>query len=143
MDSAANFNNFVILDDEMLNNHICTKVIKDVFPDANIKSFTEPEKGFQHIAHLYSQPGYEESTILLLDIIMPVMNAWVFLEEFEKLNNRAKENVKIYILSSSVSKADMTRANANKYVEYYLIKPLTRESVHLMVHILNRKSAQK
>ena len=123
----------------MLNNQICTKVIKGLYPEAHVIDFTNPKTGFDYLVNKYADPNYKEKTILLLDIVMPVMNAWVFLAEFEKLSDDIKDNIKIYILSSSVSKSDMARANSNKYVEYYLIKPLTRESIHLMVHVLHKK----
>jgi response regulator RpfG family c-di-GMP phosphodiesterase len=77
--------------------------------------------------------------VLLLDIIMPGMDAWDFLKEFESFEPSLKDRIKIYILSSSVDKKDMMKANADKHVEYYLMKPLTSESIHLMVHVLNKK----
>jgi response regulator RpfG family c-di-GMP phosphodiesterase len=70
---------------------------------------------------------------------MPEMNAWAFLDEFDKLDELTKSRIRIYILSSSVDRSDMDRARANKHVEYYLIKPLTGESIKLMVHVLNKK----
>ena len=70
---------------------------------------------------------------------MPVMNAWEFLEQFETLSDEVKDRIKIFILSSSVDKNDMAKAKANKYVEYYLIKPLTDETIHLIVHMLHKK----
>jgi two-component SAPR family response regulator len=58
---------------------------------------------------------------------------------FDKLDESVKARVKVHILSSSVNKADMDRAQLNKNVEYYLIKPLTKESIRLIVHVLERR----
>jgi CheY-like chemotaxis protein len=68
-----------------------------------------------------------------------VMDAWDFLELFDKLDPSVKSRVKVHILSSSVNKDDMARAQSNKNVEYYLIKPLTKESIRLIVHVLERR----
>jgi CheY-like chemotaxis protein len=133
------FNNFIIVDDDKINNKLCKVVIEGVYPDANIADFTDPEEGFDYIVKHYAQPGNQDRAILLLDIIMPVMDAWDFLEQFEKLDEDVKNRIKIYILSSSVDKGDMIKANNNKYVEYYLIKPLNAESIHLMVHVLHKR----
>jgi CheY-like chemotaxis protein len=70
---------------------------------------------------------------------MPVMDAWDFLELFEQLDERTKARVKVHILSSSVNKRDMLRAQSDKNVEYYLIKPLTKESIRLIVHVLSKR----
>jgi CheY-like chemotaxis protein len=71
--------------------------------------------------------------------MMPVMDAWDFLDKFDKLDELTKSRIKIYILSSSINKNDMARAQSNKYVEYYLIKPLNKESIRLIVHVLHKR----
>ncbi|MCW3121986.1 MAG: response regulator containing a CheY-like receiver domain and an DNA-binding domain [Flavipsychrobacter sp.] len=135
----TNSNDFVIIDDDAINNTLCRKIIEKTFPNAEIADFTDPQEGFDHIARKYANTTGDEKTILLLDISMPVMNAWEFLEGFEQLGGNIKDRVKVHILSSSVNKQDMLRAQANKYVEYYLIKPLTKESIRLIVHVLNKR----
>ncbi len=133
-------NNFIIIDDDKVNNKVCTKILEQMYPKAGIVDFLEARKGLDYIAEKFTQ-NENERAVLLLDIIMPVMNAWDFLEEFEKLSESIKSRIKIYILSSSVDKNDMAKAHANKYVEYYLIKPLTKESIHLIVHVLEKRLA--
>lgn len=134
-------NNFIIIDDDKLNNKLCRTILEKAYPESSVMDFTDPVKGLQYIADKYSDPKAEEHAILLLDIMMPVMNAWDFLEKFDQLLETVKNRVKIYILSSSIDNSDMKRAQDNKYVEYYLIKPLTKESIKLLVHVLNRKMA--
>ena len=67
------------------------------------------------------------------------MTAWDFLEVFNTFSQTIKDKVKVYILSSSVDKADMMRAQNDPNVEYYLIKPLTKESIRLIIHVLGRR----
>jgi response regulator RpfG family c-di-GMP phosphodiesterase len=133
------FNNFIIIDDDRINNVMCAKIIETIYPKANITDFVDAQKGLDYIASKYSAEGSSEKAILLLDILMPEMDAWDFLSAFDKLNQAVKDSIKIYILSSSVDKADMSRAQSNKYVEYYLIKPLNKESIRLMVHVLHKR----
>lgn len=131
--------NFVIIDDDKLNNKLCRTIIEKTYPQSLIVDFTDPVAGFNYVAEKYSQPDSDERAILLLDIMMPVMDAWGFLERFEKLGDEAKSRIRIYILSSSIDKGDMARAQSNKHVEYYLIKPLTKESIKLIVHVLQKR----
>jgi len=138
----SNFNDFIIIDDDEINNSVCRKIIEKTYPGANIADFTDPKEGFGYIIDKYSKQD-SSIAILLLDISMPVMNAWEFLELFEIQDDKLKKRVKIHILSSSVNKSDMSRAQSNKNVEYYLIKPLTKESIRLIVHVLNRRAEIK
>jgi two-component SAPR family response regulator len=130
---------FIIIDDDAINNMLCRKIIEKNYPGSQIADFTDPEEGFHFMVNKYSNPGRDEKVILLLDINMPVMDAWDFLTLFEGVNELVKDRVKIHILSSSVNKADMARAQSDKNVEYYLIKPLTKESIKLIVHVVNKR----
>ncbi len=131
--------NFLIIDDDKINNKLCRKIIEKTYPSSEIVDFTDPVEGFRYLENTFSAPDTSNGAILLLDISMPVLNAWDFLEQFHTLDEIVKQRVCIYILSSSVDVRDMERANANQYVEYYLIKPLTRESIKLMVYALAKK----
>ena len=69
------------------------------------------------------------------------MDAWEFLDRFDQLDEDLKKRVRIYILSSSVDKRDMERAQANRNVVYYLIKPLTIESIRLLTLVQKKKGS--
>ena len=128
---------FIVIDDDEFNNKICTVTLEKIDQTADIKTFLSPVEGFSHIVKEYSKPD-NESAVLFLDINMPVMNGWEFLERFDELDPAIKQRVKIYILSSSVDKRDIEKAKANKNVVHYLIKPLTKETIRLITYSQNR-----
>ena len=130
---------FIVIDDDALNNKICRACIEKLYKDAPVATFTDPKLGFEHLEVEYSSNSHEDTAILFLDINMPVMNGWEFLELFEKLEEKIKNRIKIYILSSSVDKRDMEKAQANKNVVYYLIKPLTKETIALITYAQKKK----
>ena len=130
---------FIVIDDDEFNNKICSVTLEKIDKSSNIKTFLSPVEGFAHIVTEYSRTDNNESAVLFLDINMPVMNGWEFLDRFEELAPTIKNRIKIYILSSSVDKADMMRAQNDPNVEYYLIKPLTKESIRLIIHVLGRR----
>jgi two-component SAPR family response regulator len=121
---------FLVIDDDALSNRICEFLItsKAVFASATIQCFTIPEEGLEYIKHHYVKAN-APLTILLLDINMPAINGWEFLEIFGDLDVSIKEHIKIYIFSSSVNVRDKEIAGLNKHVIDYIVKPLTKEKV--------------
>lgn len=67
--------------------------------------------------------------IILLDLSMPIMNGWQFLEEFTLLNPMIGKTITIYICSSSISPDDVARAKAISEVTDYIIKPVNKEKL--------------
>lgn len=63
--------------------------------------------------------------VILLDINMPVMNGWEFIEEFKKLKPAFSKNIMLYVVSSSVDRTDVEKAKSLSNVHDYLIKPMT------------------
>ena len=67
--------------------------------------------------------------IILLDLSMPIMNGWQFLEEYNKLNPTIGKKITIYICSSSISPDDITRAKTISEVSDFIIKPITKDKL--------------
>ena len=60
--------------------------------------------------------------MILLDLNMPVMNGWTFLEELEK--TEVSSQAKVAIVTSSIDRADREKAEEFETVEFFLTKPL-------------------
>lgn len=71
--------------------------------------------------------------IILLDLNMPIMNGWQFLEEYTKLNPTIGKKITIYICSSSISPDDIARAKTISEVSDFIIKPLTKNKLIDMI----------
>jgi response regulator RpfG family c-di-GMP phosphodiesterase len=116
---------YIIVDDDPFNNTIYSMVIKNALGEADIKTFTIPEEGLAFIQKKY----VKSHTIVFLDINMPTLTGWEFLEQYEKFSEEVKMQINIYILSSSVDQRDVNKANENKYVKGFISKPLDFETV--------------
>ena len=122
---------FIIIDNDPVNNLLCTLTIRDVLDKAEIQTFNFPIKGFEYLAEKYVNTT--NLTVLLLDINMPIWTGWDFLDNFEKLDDEIKKQIKIYILSSSIDANDKQRASGNKNVVDYIEKPLSEKTVFSML----------
>jgi len=120
---------FIAIDDDPVNNLICKLTIEMVASTPEIVTFTEGTRCLEYIHNTYTANQDRTDTILLLDLNMPVMSGWEFLELFDHLTDEVKKVFKIYILSSSVDPRDQQRSYANKNVSAFMVKPLVKDNV--------------
>ncbi|MEO6305716.1 MAG: response regulator [Bacteroidia bacterium] len=73
--------------------------------------------------------------VILLDLTMPIMDGWQFLEQYVLLKPNIGKKIIIYIVSSSISPSDIERAKHINEVTDYIIKPVTKE--HLIEMLKN------
>jgi len=118
---------YIIVDDDPFNNILCSMILKNLLGEVDIKTFTVPEEGLAFIENEYMTNL--EPAILFLDINMPTLTGWEFMEQFEKFSEEVKKQISIYILSSSVDQRDKDKAKANQYIKDFISKPLKRETI--------------
>jgi response regulator RpfG family c-di-GMP phosphodiesterase len=114
---------FILIDDDVLNNNLCKLYIRHSLPSVEVVDFTLPERALIYIEKTFRN-GNDGSSVLLLDINMPTMTGWDFLIQLDKLDEKIKSQITIYILSSSLDVRDKEKAQANKYVKGYIEKPI-------------------
>lgn len=71
--------------------------------------------------------------IILLDLSMPIMDGWQFLDEYVKINPKIGKKITIFICSSSISPDDVSRAKSINAVSDFIIKPMTKEKLIEMI----------
>ena len=123
---------FLIVDDDPQNNSLSRMAIRKVLGNVPVKDFEVPETGLEYIGKDFETGSSDEKTVLLLDINMPTMTGWEFLEEFDKLSENIKMQFQIYMLSSSVDPSDIERATSNPLVTDFIEKPLNKEDLEKM-----------
>lgn len=64
---------------------------------------------------------------IFLDINMPQIDGWMFLDDYDELKGGLTKPIRIYMVSSSIDPKDISRAKNNSNVKGYVIKPVTRE----------------
>lgn len=119
----VHFDAVFLVDDDPINNLINRRLLGKTGISSRIEEFLGGEDALEKIKEL--QP--DESLLLFLDINMPVLNGWEFLNKYlEYYPNRSD---KIIILSSSIDFQDRKRANEYTVVSGFLEKPLTIDKI--------------
>jgi CheY-like chemotaxis protein len=118
---------FIIIDDDNISNLLTKMVLQKAFKGAEVIVFTVPEEGLTFIKSDSNSIHNYEKTILLLDINMPTLTGWEFLEEFKLFNKTIKKHFQIYIHSSSIKATDRKLAKENQLVLDYIEKPFNKD----------------
>ncbi|SKB55416.1 Response regulator receiver domain-containing protein [Salegentibacter holothuriorum] len=115
---------YIVVDDDRTNNLICEYVIKDWDPQARVQLFLEPELALKNIEENHKDFGFP--VLLFLDVNMPSMSGWEFLDIFKTFDDDIKKSFVIYILTSSTE--DFSReAEEYPFVSGFLSKPLKKK----------------
>ena len=116
------FDRIYLVDDDKIFLLTAQFSLKRVFPDADIQSFKNAEEA---LAVLRKQ----QPDLMLLDLNMPVMNGWAFLDALSQSLGASAIDFPIYIVSSSIDPEDSQRAKTNPLVKGFVEKPLDVEKV--------------
>jgi len=112
-----------IVDDDEIYTYGLKKLLLYKDFSEKIIIFSNGQKAINFLAKVVDLPD-EQPDILLLDINMPVMDGWQFLDEFLKIKPAFSHPITIFMLSSSVDERDINRARTYEEVYEYFIKPV-------------------
>lgn len=119
----------LIIDDDEINNFICIKNMKDSKFAEHATYCLRGREGLEELVDAVENRPEDLPNVIFLDINMPLMNAWEFLEEYNNLQQRFPIPVKLFILSSSVYRKDIEKSSHYDIVTDYIIKPLSKENL--------------
>jgi len=73
--------------------------------------------------------------MIFLDLNMPIMSGWDFLERYKSIQKKITKLITIYIMSSSVDPRDISRSKKYRSVKDYVLKPVTRPALEKIFEI--------
>jgi len=105
-----------LVDDQPISNFITKKLLEIEGYQGTVKDFTNPCEAMEFVSE-------DSDAIIFLDLNMPEMNGWEFLEMLQSKNCRHR----IIILTSSTSKIDVDKAKDYPSVIKYMVKPMNKQ----------------
>ncbi len=115
-----------IIDDEEIFQFIVKTIIENLNSGINVLSYKNGEEALGALKQLSHD---ELPDIILLDINMPVMGGWQFLDEFVKIKADIDKKIAIYILSSSNAPGDKIRSKIYEDIAGYINKPIAADKL--------------
>jgi CheY-like chemotaxis protein len=122
----AKYNSVLLIEDDSITIMVCDRIMKMYAFSSHVISKTNGHDALLYLQEL-TQKNEPIPEIIFLDINMPVMNGWDFLQEFELLKIDSNKVPHVFILSSTVDPEDAKRALSFTCVKGSLSKPLTKQ----------------
>lgn len=113
-----------VIDDDFVYHFAVKKLLQKIEGVEEVLSFYN---GIEAIDYLAKYQTNRIPDLIFLDIRMPVLDGWGFLERYEQIEENLEDNPVIYLVSSSSEPDDIKRARYYKSVEGYIIKPISRQ----------------
>jgi len=114
-----------IIDDDEVYINLIKKIIDVKNLSENLLVFKNGQEALDHFRPIMENINEEAfPEIILLDLNMPVMDGWNFLNEFTQIKLNSKIKTTLYIVSSSINPYDVAKAKSYSLVTDYLIKPV-------------------
>ncbi|MCW1953736.1 MAG: response regulator [Flavobacteriia bacterium] len=112
-----------IIDDDPIFVYGTKKVMKEVDFCEDVMVFHNGQDAINGLREL-AEENKELPSLIFLDLNMPVMDGWDFLDDFITIPNNNREKVHVYVISSSIDANDFIRARNYEVVNNYILKPI-------------------
>jgi len=121
----------MLIDDNEIDNMINQKMLESANFSEQYYVYTSGQSALDFLGNLVKQESAGEllPDMILLDINMPLIDGFQFLDRFSELNTSAKPNIDVFMLTTSINPSDKERANENELINKFLIKPLTLDQL--------------
>ncbi len=124
-----------VIDDDMIYQFAVKLNLKQLHLADSVMCFSNGE-----LAKLYMMENAQKPEalpdVILLDINMPIMDGWDFLEWFKEFKVNLSKAIPIFMVSSSIDWRDIEKAKSYKEVVDYMSKPLTDGNFFEIIHRL-------
>ncbi|MBE8725906.1 response regulator [Flavobacterium sp. KB82] len=114
---------FILIDDNLIDQFVIKKILKKVL-DINLLYIAN--NGKEGLDWLLKN-ARQKPLVIFLDIQMPIMNGFEFLDQFQNLEEEVKDKIQIFVLSSTLDLDEIKKVKENKYVSGFWNKPLQIE----------------
>lgn len=121
-----------IIDDDPIFVYGTKRLMKEIDFCENIIVYNNGQDALDGLLEIYDS-GEKLPPFIFLDLNMPIMNGWEFLDEFTKIPNNNLMKTVIYIISSSIDPRDLEKVKNYKAVNNYILKPITPKDLETVL----------
>jgi CheY-like chemotaxis protein len=122
--------NLFIIDDDPVQHFIMERML-NLYLKNPVDQVTHSDNAFEILKFMEVNSDNTDRLpdMIFLDLNMPIMNGWDFLEQYKSIQQKITKLITIYIMSSSVDPRDISRSKKYRSVKDYVLKPVTRPAL--------------
>ena len=122
----------IFIDNSPLDQFILERVLNKYKLPYEVNCTADADEVIEYLEHNRSDSD-NLPDVILLDIYMPQLDGWAFLEKVQSLYPTLSKPVKFYMLSSVINPADIQRAKHFSCVRSFIFKPITKEALERLI----------
>nr|WP_294949272.1 response regulator [uncultured Mucilaginibacter sp.] len=122
----------LLIDDDLATNFIHTKIIERASVGATVKAITNVSEALDFLTFsgaYQNTPEIPRPGLILLDINMPGLNGWDFMNAYHQLDESMKAKAVVVMVSTSLNPDDKNRALIDKEIVTFITKPIRPENL--------------
>ena len=124
--------NVCIIDDDHIFIYGVKRLIEETSFCENLLVYQNGQDALEDIQERVNK-GNELPSIIFLDLNMPMMTGWEFLDEYLQIEGKDSEQTQVYIVSSSIDPKDLLKIKDYRLIRNYILKPITPDDLQNII----------
>ena len=126
----------LLIDDSRGTNILNKRIMEEMNIAYKITTLNNGKAALEYLTNMNNEGGYPDPELIFLDINMPVMDGYQFLEKYAEEQHTNSSLKPIIMLSSSANEVDLVRSQLYSMVKGYQSKPLTQEKIIAAIDLI-------
>jgi len=131
--TTQTFGTVMIIDDNNIDLYVTSRMMTKNSFGENILEYSYAQEALQYLID-HENDFQRLPEVILVDIYMPMMSGFEFMEHYDKLNAEFKRRCKVYIVSSTIDQTDINRTKTDPNISGFQEKPVTKEFLQQIIN---------